>query len=405
MTKALKIDGVDLSHFQEGKINWAQAKDAGVKFVYHKATEGRTFVDPAFAARRQEVRENGLPFGAYHFARVENSPESEAAHFLSVYTADDGDMIPMLDLEVNSPGLGPDALAEWVAKWFAAVFAKTGHAGGFLYTPFDISHKPKGVHLWVARYSDSNSSPVVRKPFRTWMLWQFSDGRFGVPHSVPGIGGVDANTFHRTLGIRWHRLSSFRLPVKRRKRKVKKPVTQPTPPKVRLKPTPIEKLLHIAAGEVGYHEGHSNGHWNNIQKFSPAVPGLEWSQGQAWCATFVSWCVMKAGLADLFPRTASTDTGAGWFKQRGQWHEYPAIGAQVFFGHNGDMNHTGLVYDYDDTFVYTIEGNTNTNGSNEGDGVYRKKRLRRDDYVQGYGYPAVPGGLKSADPNYHRSAA
>lgn len=151
----------------------------------------------------------------------------------------------------------------------------------------------------------------------------------------------------------------------------------------------IDNLIAIAKAEVGYHEGRSaSGSWNNQEKYAGAVPGLEWANGQAWCATFVSWCAMKAGVGDLFPSTASTDTGASWFKSKGQWSEVPSVGAQVFYGSNGDMNHTGLVYDFDDTYIYTVEGNTNSNGSREGDGVYLKKRARRDSYVQGYGHPA-----------------
>lgn len=164
------------------------------------------------------------------------------------------------------------------------------------------------------------------------------------------------------------------------------------------------QVIKIARSEVGYREGRSNGHWNNRNKFSPAVPGLEWSNYQPWCATFVSWCAMRAGVAHLFPRTASTDFGASWFKQRRRWSEYPAIGAQVFYGHNGDMNHTGIVYRYDGDHIYTIEGNTNASGSREGDGVYLKKRRRRDSYVQGYGYPAYPEGIKSADPKWAHAA-
>lgn len=164
----------------------------------------------------------------------------------------------------------------------------------------------------------------------------------------------------------------------------------------------IAKLLFIARGEIGYHEGRSNGHWNNQEKYAAQVPGLAWvsTGGQPWCATFVSWLALKAGLAALYPCTASTDAGAAWFKDRGEWHDYPAVGAQVFYGHGGDMVHTGVVEAYDATTITTIEGNTNTNGSAEGDGVYRKVRNRHDDFVQGYGYPAVPGGLKSADPAY-----
>lgn len=163
----------------------------------------------------------------------------------------------------------------------------------------------------------------------------------------------------------------------------------------------IAELIKVAKAEVGYHEGRTGTTWNNHQKYSEQVPGLAWSDGQPWCATFVSWCAMKADLAAYFPRTASTDAAAKWWKDRHQWSEYPAIGAQVLFGTAGDMNHTGLVYAYDGTYIYTVEGNTNTSGSREGDGVYLKKRLRAGTNVQGYGYPKIPGVvLKSADPKY-----
>ncbi|MFF4424169.1 peptidoglycan-binding protein [Streptomyces sp. NPDC001549] len=161
----------------------------------------------------------------------------------------------------------------------------------------------------------------------------------------------------------------------------------------------VERVLNIAEAEVGYHEGYSNGSWNNKQKYSPAVPGLEWSDWQAWCATWVSWVAMTAEVADLYPRTASCYTGVQWFKAKGRFSEYPAIGAQVFFG-SGGGTHTGIVYNYDADYIYTYEGNTNDRGSAQGDGVYRQKRARRDAYVYGYGYPAFAEGIVSADPKW-----
>jgi hypothetical protein len=292
--------------------------------------------------------------------------------------------------------MSEDQLSTWVHTWFHVVWKHMGvrgkHRRGVLYTPYDMLRRPARVRLWVARYNNDNRKPSVRRPFKTWAIWQFSDGVFGTPSVVPGVGHVDINTLHKMYP--WARVPALKVPAKHAKK--------PAPPK----PQPesdIARLLRIAGSQVGYHEGRSNGHWNNVQKFSKQVPSLRWSDGQAWCCTFVSWVAMKAGLADLFPCTASTDAAAAWWKARNQWHEYPAIGAQVLYGSNGNMDHTGIVYDYDDKYVYTVEGNTNTNGSREGDGVYRKKRLRRDSYVQGYGYPAVKGGLKSADPNYKRS--
>ncbi|WP_031013285.1 CHAP domain-containing protein [Streptomyces sp. NRRL S-475] len=165
----------------------------------------------------------------------------------------------------------------------------------------------------------------------------------------------------------------------------------------------VDKIKAVAKGEVGTHEGRSGGHWNNDQKYSKEVPGLAWSNWQAWCATFVSWVAYKAGAETLYPRTASCAVGVAWFKNQGRFSEYPAVGAQVFYGPGGG-SHTGLVMDYDDDWIYTVEGNTNDSGSAEGDGVYTKKRARRSDWVYGYGYPKFPEGIKSADPKYKAEA-
>ncbi|MFE9026221.1 peptidoglycan-binding protein [Streptomyces iakyrus] len=163
----------------------------------------------------------------------------------------------------------------------------------------------------------------------------------------------------------------------------------------------VAKLLALAKAEVGYREGYSGGRYNNKNKFSPAVPGLEWSNYQPWCQTFQSWLFLRAGLAKLAPVTASCAYATSWFKQRGRFSEYPAVGAQVLFGRNGG-SHVGIVYAYDETYVYTYEGNTNDSGSAEGNGVYAKRRARRDSYLYGYGYPEFDEGSVSADPDAKR---
>lgn len=153
----------------------------------------------------------------------------------------------------------------------------------------------------------------------------------------------------------------------------------------------IQKVIAVADAEVGYHEGFSNGHHDNLEKYAAQVPGLEWANGQPWCAVFVSWVALKAGVPAIFPRTASCDVAAQWFKDRGQWSDVPrGPGDQVFYGTLSDQTHTGVLIDFDASVIVTVEGNTNTSGSREGDGVYRKTRLRRDPFVVGYGHPAFP---------------
>lgn len=156
--------------------------------------------------------------------------------------------------------------------------------------------------------------------------------------------------------------------------------------------TEAGKVYAAGKGELGFLEGV-----NNQQKYSPEVPGLEWSQNQAWCQTFQSWIFREAGLAELAPVTASCSSAVDWFKRRNRFSGYPATGAQVFFG-SGGGSHVAFVYAYDDTYIYTVEGNTNADGSSEGDGVYSKRRERRDGYVFGYGYPDYIDGIVTADP-------
>lgn len=171
--------------------------------------------------------------------------------------------------------------------------------------------------------------------------------------------------------------------------------------------TQVEAILSTAAAEVGQHEKYAGGHWVNDSKYTRwygRIPGYgQDGYGYPWCAVFVTWVAHKAGHAGLYPKTAGCATAVNWFKNKGRFSAYPAIGAQVFFGKGGGT-HTGIVYDYDADYIYTYEGNTNASGSAEGDGVYRKKRARRDAYVYGYGYPEFAEGIKSADPAYKDEA-
>ncbi|MCX4572295.1 CHAP domain-containing protein [Streptomyces sp. NBC_01571] len=161
----------------------------------------------------------------------------------------------------------------------------------------------------------------------------------------------------------------------------------------------VSKVVSIAKAEVGYKEGRSGGHWNNKEKYAAEVPTMAWvsAGGYPWCALFVSWVALKAGVAALYPRSASCEYGVSWFKSRKRFSEYPAIGAQVFYGPGGGT-HTGIVVSYTDSTITCVEGNTNTDGSAEGDGVYLKTRARKSVNVYGYGYPDFPEGIVSADP-------
>lgn len=175
------------------------------------------------------------------------------------------------------------------------------------------------------------------------------------------------------------------------------------------KPKVTEQMPKIVASmksQVGYREGR-----NNLTKYAADLIKVKiaasWWQNQPWCATFDVWNFWKCGMAHLVPATPGCAAAVAWWKSKKRFSTYPAVGALVYYGPGGGT-HTGIVYAYDATYIYTVEGNTNDNGSAEGNGVYYKKRLRKSSYVYGYGYPAYAEGIKSADPkwagNYKGSA-
>lgn len=150
-------NGVDLSS-NNGKVNW-KLLAADMDFAWVKATEGRTYVNPYFLGDLKEARANGMAVGAYHYARPDsNSAAVEATHFLNVYRAQPGDLLPVLDLEVHAPMSGA-AMTAWASQWMELV--RQGlNTEVVLYTyPYFISgdmggaHALKGTKLWYADYS------------------------------------------------------------------------------------------------------------------------------------------------------------------------------------------------------------------------------------------------------------
>lgn len=172
-----------------------------------------------------------------------------------------------------------------------------------------------------------------------------------------------------------------------------------------------QDVVRVAESQVGYHEGylvngrwHVGPPWDNYQHFSPETPGLEWSDGQAWCATFVSWVALKSGAAALYPRTASVAAARDWYRSRGRFDRSPRVGDQVIFGVNGDA-HTAIVVGVTATQIVTVEGNSNNTGSPQGDGVYREYHDRNSSWIYGYGHPKFPAAAPTPTATVRTSPA
>lgn len=166
-------------------------------------------------------------------------------------------------------------------------------------------------------------------------------------------------------------------------------------------------VIDIALGEVGYLEKKSNKsldsktanagsanytkYGRDMHKLYPSVMDFP----AAWCDAFVDWCFQKAyGVSNAKGLLGGdfndyTPSSAQLYKNKGAWGSEPKLGAQIFFKNGSRICHTGLVYDFDTKYVYTVEGNTS--GASgvvaNGGGVCKKKYLRTNSKIAGYGYP------------------
>jgi len=101
-----------------------------------------------------------------------------------------------------------------------------------------------------------------------------------------------------------------------------------------------------------------------------------------WCASFVSFCFHQAGFAQprtawspaLFPRERCVEFSPSRLGNSGL---AAGLVVGIYYPSKGRIAHCGIVTGIDGDWVFSIEGNTNNTGSNEGDGVYAKKRHRQ----------------------------
>ena len=182
-------------------IDLAAAKAGGIVAVIHKATEGAGVQDAEYADRREQARELGLLWGAYHYASGA-SVSDQVANFLQQALPEDGDLVA---LDWESSTSGPDMTLEQAQRFAQMIFAELGrwpaiYGGRLLRETIGSSHDEvlSNCPLWYSRYA----SAPIGVPTHTWpqlTLWQYTDGNAGPPpHKSPGTGRCDRNIFMGT---------------------------------------------------------------------------------------------------------------------------------------------------------------------------------------------------------------
>lgn len=140
-----------------------------------------------------------------------------------------------------------------------------------------------------------------------------------------------------------------------------------------------EKIAKAAESQIGVRETSKNG-GAPIAVYQQAtwLPVGPWP----WCAAFVCWCIRKAMVDGTWtfkrPETAGAWDLENWCKSVDDSAKLKKPPTSV---KRGDVviykfSHVGIAVDdmNENGMVKVVEGNTNCEGSREGDGVYLKHR-------------------------------
>jgi len=201
---------VDLSHL-DGVTSFEAGKNAGLAAVIHKATTGATGRDDQFHERRDAATKLGLLWGAYHWGTA--APiEDQVANFLNMARPDAHTLVA-LDFEASP---GNQMSIEGARQFCELIYAKLGqrpavYSGELIKSALGVKADPFfGSHrLWLSQYG---ARPVVQPSWKSFWLWQYTDGEAGPGvKKVPGVSGdrkgrLDCNFFDGTpadLAAQW----------------------------------------------------------------------------------------------------------------------------------------------------------------------------------------------------------
>lgn len=183
------IYGIDVSHHQ-GNIEWNKVdnwNNKKIDFVYVKATEGSSYIDPKYHLNIKGAKEKGILVGSYHYFRTTSSPEQQFLHFKNIVDKDLQDLIPMIDLEENKT-LNSEEYNERVEKFLDLVKKYIGKKP-ILYSTqrfYNTHFKNRYIsYYWnVARYNTKKQPNLLDNNKIT--VWQFSDKSqvYGIPKPV-----------------------------------------------------------------------------------------------------------------------------------------------------------------------------------------------------------------------------
>lgn len=388
----------DISKYN-GVVDWEKSSKE-LLFCILRASVGLE-KDTKFDRNAAECKRLNIPFHVYHYLKAtdEDKAREEAMvfHQAATHTAPLFYVVDCEDngitlLEQQRKGAANDIVTAFVdeLKRLAGDSARVAvYIGNHLYNTWNLDYA-SFAYVWIPKYGANSGTPGTR-PVYPCDLWQYTSN--GVLDGISG--GVDLNLICSDKSIEFFT-----------KREEKTDMAYDP-----------KKVISVALAETGYLEKantkdldskQENAGNKNYTKYARDLDALGFfntkKQGVAWCAVYVCWDFVKAYGVDAakkllcLPVSAKDNSAAGcssarnYFKRKGQLHmDNPQPGDQIFFWNSAknSISHTGLVYAVDNEYVYTVEGNTNSESGvvANGGAVAQKKYKLGYDRIAGYGRP------------------
>lgn len=368
---------LDISFWQD-TLDFAKIKKSGYDNIILRAGYGTT-IDSKFNEYANACKKNNINIVAvYWFIYATNLTEvkANANKCLEVIKAYKPKIV-FADFEYDTVTkaakkgvkLGSKECDNFTIE-FCETVKKAGYTPGYYantdyYKNMYSSVKNKGYVFWLAHYKSDYSyhEPPIKCDF-----FQYTDRG-----TVPGISGKKFDT---------NVCFSEKYLSKTSSTSTNKHSTKPAASSITIDKA-IDALIATAEAEVGYLEKKSNSQlddktanagYNNYTKYWRDV--YPQYQAQAWCAAFVSWCMMKTfgletakKLLKHWPYVYCPTLGSLFTK-----YANPQRGDIVIFYRNGTFAHTGIVTKVEGDKFYTIEGNTSAGSTvvPNGGGVFAK---------------------------------
>lgn len=144
-----------------------------------------------------------------------------------------------------------------------------------------------------------------------------------------------------------------------------------------------DKAIEVARTQLGVHEDAGNK--NTGPQVDEYLKSVGLGPGYSWCMAFVYWCYKQAAsqLAVDNPLAKTAGVLDQWNRRRLHFgYVQPTPGDIFIMDFGKGLGHTGMVTKVEGIWIYTIEGNSNDEGSREGYEVC--ERRRSVDKIKGY---------------------